>query len=148
MTTLDRSVSTLSMKLANRISRRSLLAKAGRGLGAFAGGSVVSLAFARTAAATHENESIECTYHPDIYSNDCSSSGGYCTGGSWYDCYGPCYPNNSTQWYDCCHACTAGCHTHSDPHGSGWSCCFTGYCGSGCSGKKVACRFYRCRSLC
>lgn len=146
MSTLDRTVATLSMKLANRVSRRSLLVTAGRGLGAVAGGSAVSLAFARTATATHQNESIYCLYHPGINSNSCP----YCTGGSWVQCTGPCYPQG-TQFYDCCNACTAGCHTHSDPsdpNGQGWSCCFTGYCGSGCSGQKVACRFWSCVNFC
>lgn len=146
MTTLDQTVATLSMKLANRITRRSLLASAGRGLGAVAGGSMVSLALAQRAEATHTNNSIYCQYDPTVNSNSCP----YCTGGSWVQCDGPCYPQG-TQFYDCCAACTDGCTTHpdpSDPNGRGYSCCFTGYCPSGCGSKRVHCRFYRCVNFC
>jgi hypothetical protein len=146
----DESVASISMKIANRSTRRGFLGRAAAGFGVLVGGPAGALALAPAAKATHTSESILCDYHPDIYINGCASSTlTLCIGGSWLVCDGRC-ANKAREWFDCCDQCTAGCHTHTDPtdpNGVGWSCCYTGYCGSGCSGQKVVCRFWRCNNL-
>ena len=142
---LDESVMSLSMQLGNRVSRRGFLGRAAAATGVLVGGPAAALIFAPGATATHNHESIQCEYYPVIQGNGCP----YCIGGSWLACDGRC-GNQAREWFDCCHQCQGGCYTAadpSDPNGRGYVCCFTGYCVSGCSGKKVICRFWRCHNL-
>ncbi len=135
------------MKVGNRSTRRGFLGRAAGAFGVLVGAPAGVLALAPAASATHASHSIQCDYHPGINQNGCASS--HCIGGSWLVCDGRC-GNQAREWFDCCDTCSAGCHTHpdpSDPNGQGYSCCFTGYCSSGCSGKKVVCRFWRCANL-
>lgn len=148
MLDIDKSVMSLSMKLGNRVTRKSFIGRMAIGVGALTGGAAGALAFPKTADATHNEYSIQCTYHPDIWTNGCPSP--YCTGGSWFICGGiaNCSPR-LTEWFDCCYACST-CHTHpdpSDPNGEGSSCCSYGYCSSGCGSNKVVCRFHRCSNF-
>lgn len=142
MTEVDHAVAKVSMRLADRTTRRGLVGKFTRAMGVLMGASASSLFFTQSAEATHLNESILCLYHPAVQSNSCP----YCWGGYWYACDYRC-DIRTTVWHDCCHSCTVGCHRRpdpTDPNGYGWSCCFTGYCNSGCGGYKVLCRWFSC----
>lgn len=146
MLDVDKSVMSLSMKLGNRVTRKSFLGRLAIGVGVLTGGAAGAVAFPRSAEATHEWVSIQCLYHPDIYTNGCPSP--YCTGGSWFNCGTNC-GTRMKEWFDCCYACS-NCHTHpdpSDPNGQGYSCCWTGYCASGCGSNRVVCRYYRCTNF-
>jgi hypothetical protein len=144
MTEADGAVAKLSMELANRTTRRGLLGRFTKGMGVVMGASAGSLLFAERAEATHQNESVKCLNHPNVGYNGCPN----CKGGHWFACDNRC-GIKVTVWKDCCATCSGGCTTvsdSSDPEGRGYTCCFSGYCGSGCSGKKVKCRYWTCQS--
>lgn len=136
---LDRTVARASMRLATGFSRRSFLGRSAAVMGAATIGSGLSAAFAPKAFATHGNESIFCKYHPGIGSMYCP----YCRGGCWTECDPSFCGNRAVKICDCCSG-NCSSHTHpdpTDPNGVGWSCRYSGYCGSGCSGQKVVCRY-------
>jgi hypothetical protein len=145
----DLTVASFSQDLANRLSRRSFfgrLAKVGMVMAVGSGSSVL---LTREAAATHRNVSVECAQHPDVGYNGCPSQ--YCDGGCWSVCDNGHEDHKCgckvTVWCDCCSDCNDGCRTvsdSSDPNGAGYTCCFEGYCDSGCSGKKNLCRWWYC----
>lgn len=140
---VDGTIAAASMRLANSVSRRGFLGGVTKGMTVFLGGSAASVLLAQRADATHVNESIYCENDPSVGYNGCPN----CNGGCWYECDNKC-GDRATKWCDCCRGCAEGCHTHQAPNGhNGYSCCFTGYCGSGCSGKKVTCRYYSCSQL-
>lgn len=135
----DHSIARASMGLASRTTRRSFFGRTAAVLGAVAATPAVSALLARPAAA-QETDSVLCKNHPGVGSNYCP----YCRGGSWIQCSTLC-GTRAVRFTDCCSTCTKGCHTDAGLP----SCCYTGYCGSGCSGQKVACRVYDCtQNLC
>jgi hypothetical protein len=143
--TIDRLISSTSVKAANRLTRRSFIGRLGIGAAALGTGGLVGIPQATAAGASPSfcaGESVTCNI---LYGkNGCA--GGLCNDGSW--CVGPGNCDyvecGATRWHDCCiRSSQCGCH-----YVSGYpSCCNGCVWGVNCSARTgwvVRCRYHTC----
>jgi hypothetical protein len=140
--TVDRAVRRLSVKAANRMTRRGFVARVGLGAAALTTGGMV--AAVPSAFALCAGESVTCN---TLYGkNECA--GGLCQDGSWCvssgcDFLGGC-GGGATRWHDCCiKSSECACHEA----GGFPTCCNGCVWGSSCSvqnGFVVRCRYHVC----
>lgn len=139
---------------ANRTSRRSFIAMAGRAGLAVMGGAFLSLWGMESASAacggSHgPTARLSCLCTDLLGTNNCPQ----CCSGFWTVCEtsGPHACSKScagggnkyfiARLYDCCNNCSGiGCNTNvAGCRGGNDTCCHGGYCGDGCFGQMVRC---------
>jgi hypothetical protein len=171
---VDRIARDATIRLANRQSRRSLLAKIGRVTFITLGGSVLTAllhqedAFADPCFSGVPSSCLCKDLSSTNFKNQCRDTD--CPGGHWLTCItdgsfppaGPCRdPINGVVYYrkfqDCCSTCTAGCKHVSCGGVTGDVCCnsepsqfvYCNNCGGSCSNSKdtVHCVVTNCSTV-
>jgi hypothetical protein len=153
-TLLSRGAAFLSQRLAERVSRRSFLARVGRGAIAVAMGGSAALALPDRGYAHDSCEcgscsgsccgalTVRCENLPGWNRNRCPSDSCIC--GCWWESVSTSVCSSGIrEWCDCCRGCT-GCDCVNDHP----TCCrhktysSRSQCASGCN--HIRCRRWRC----